>query len=306
MPAEPKNLSDTRGNTLGICFFRLMLKTLGPACACYFVWLVAFFYSIFDQQARKAARAYLCSRFPAAKGIILWWHFYRLIVSQGQVMILAHWLRSGHQVPINEEHPERLRELLLKKNRGLILLISHIGCWQAALTYLEIYQRPVNLLIQANANANIAKMFAGQHFNIVDNDSPFGGLLECIAAIERGEIVCIMGDRQAGESESAIKMSFLGRQIMIPLSPWLLAARCHCAIIPVFTMMRGLAKSIDFYFAEPMLINYDLPHKPPTSTFVPFVRKYAAEMEKISTSFPYQIFHYDTSFSRKKYSGDGK
>ncbi len=298
MPAEQKNLSDSRGNTLGIFFFRVMLKILGPACTCRFVWVIAFFYALFDRAARQAARPYLESRFPRSSRTQAWWHFYRLIVCQGQVMILAHWLRNGHQVPIREEHPERLRELLLAKERGLILLISHVGCWQAGLTYLDTYQRPVNLLIQANTNANIARMFSGKHFNIVDNSSRFGGLLECIAAIERGEIVCIMGDRQAGETENAVKMPLLGRSIMIPLSPWLLAARCQCAIIPVFTLMRGLARGIDFYFAEPINIDYDLPVKPAGSHFEPFVGKYARELEKIAASFPYQIFHYDTPYTK--------
>jgi predicted LPLAT superfamily acyltransferase len=294
MPAERKNLSDNRGNTLGIFFFQVMLKILGRTCTCSFVWVIAFFYAVFDRTARRAARPYLESRFPNSSRMQAWWHFYRLIVCQGQVMILAHWLRTGHQVPIREEHPERLRELLLAKERGLILLISHVGCWQAALTYLEIYQRPVNLLIQMNTNTSVARMFSGKHFKIVDNSSPFGGLLECIAAIERGEIVCIMGDRQAGETESAVEMQLLERSIMIPLSPWLLAARCQCAIIPIFTLMRGLARSIDFYFAEPINIDYDLPVKPTASDFEPFVKQYALELEKIAVSFPYQIFHYET------------
>ena len=299
MPPEQNNLSDSRGNHLGIFFFRAMLKIIGPTCTCCFVWCIAFFYALFDRTARQAAAPYLNRRFPNSSRLHAWWHFYRLIVSQGQVMILAHWLRSGHQVPIQEEHPERLRDLLLTKDRGLILLISHVGCWQAALTYLDTYQRPVNLLIQANTNANVARMFSGQNFKLVDNRSPFGGLLECVAAINRGEIVCIMGDRQAGESESAIRMPLLGGSIMIPLSPWLLAARCGCAIVPVFTLMRGMARSIDFYFAEPIHIDYDLPVKPKSSCFEPSVKKYALELEKIASSFPYQIFHYDTSSAPK-------
>lgn len=293
MTTKSKNLSDSRGNSLGIRFFQVLLKISGPVGAGIFVWIVAFFYVIFDRAAFLAARPYLCSRFPGISGFRLRWHFYRLIVSQGHCLILAHWLRGGHHVPIIEHRPERLRQLLLNRQDGLILLISHVGCWQAALTYLDTYQRPVNLLIQTNANVHVARMFSGQHLRVITNDQPFGGLLECVAAIERGEIVCIMGDRQAGEQESAINMSLLNRQLQIPISPWLLAARCKCAIIPIFTTMKGMAKGIDFHFAEPILIEYHETQKPKKQDLMPHVQKYAEQLTQMAQIKPYQIFHYE-------------
>ncbi len=299
MPATTKNLSDSRGNSLGIRFFQVLLKIAGLFFACIFVWVVAFFYFLFDRSAFFAARSYLSSRFPSISCFRLRWHFYRLIVSHGHCLILAHWLRCGHHIPIIEHHAARLRQLLLNRQRGLILLISHVGCWQAALTYLDTYQRPVNLLIQTNINVHVSRMFAGQHLQIITNDLPFGGLLECVAAIERGEIVCIMGDRQTGEQESALEMSFLGRQLKIPFSPWLLAVRCQCAIVPIFTTMKGMAKGIDFLFAEPILIDYHKTQKPKKQELAPYVQKYAEQLTKIAQEKPYQIFHYEPPPTKK-------
>lgn len=293
MPAEMKNLSDKRGNSLGIGFFRVVITTLGPACACLFAGGVALFYALADRTARRAANPYLHRRFPNAGPLRQTWNFYRMLVAQGQVIILAHWLRTGHQVPIHEENPEFLRQALCDRQRGLILLISHVGCWQAALTCLATYQRPVNLLIQTNANRPIAELFTASQITVIPNDAPFGGLLACVAALERGEIVCIMGDRLTGAREQAAVTSFLGHPLAVPLSPWLLAARCRCPVVPVFTLMQGLARAITFHFAPPIEIAYDLPRKPAPETFAPHIRLYAENLERMARLHPYQIFHFE-------------
>ena len=294
MPSQRNNLSDTRGNSVGICFFKCCMALFGQRFCAAFVYFVAAFYALFDRRALNAAAPYLKSRFPEAGWLRFRWHFYRMAVAQGQVLVLAHWLRTGHSVPIAEYDKDILHGMLTKGQSGLILLISHTGCWQAALTYLETFGRKVNLLLQANRNGSIAEMFQGRLFHTIDNDSPFGGLLECISAIERGEIVCIMGDRQPSDTESSLRMSILGNEISVPESPWLLAARCKCPIVPIFTMMTGLASGIDFYFTRPIEIHYEMPRKPKPEHFTEYVRQYAQALERMAEVYPYQIFHYKT------------
>ena len=149
MPSEGKNLSDSRGNSLGIGFFKCCMLLFGQRFCAAMVWFVAAFYALFDNTAFNAARPYLHGRFPDAGYLRLRWLFYRMAVAQGQVIVLAHWLRTGHSVPIREYDKDILYDLLTKGQSGLILLISHAGCWQAALTYLESFGRPINLLFQS-------------------------------------------------------------------------------------------------------------------------------------------------------------
>ncbi len=295
MPSEGKNLSDSRGNSLGIGFFKCCMLLFGQRFCAAFVWFVAAFYAVFDNAAFKAARPYLHGRFPHAGYLRLRWLFYRMAVAQGQVIVLAHWLRTGHSVPIKEYDKDILHSLLTNGQCGLILLISHAGCWQAALTYLESFGRPINLLLQANRNGNIAGMFEGKLLKVIDNDGPFGGLLECISAIENREIVCIMGDRQPHSSEHSLRMVFNGQTVEVPESPWLLAARCRCPMVPVFTMMTGLASGINFYFKQPISVEYDSPRKPKPEHFEPYVGQYARTLEEMSKQYPFQIFHYKTN-----------
>lgn len=290
-----KNLSDTRGNALGIGFFRLAMKCCGIRFCYAFVWCVAAYYALFDKNARLTASTYLKARFPNASKLKLRMHLYKMLVAQGQAIVLAHWLRSDNTVPTQEHNPQLLRQLLENNNTGLILLISHAGCWQAALTYLNDFNRTINLLIQANANPHIAKMFTGDRFRIIDNDSPFGGLLDCLDAIQRGEIVCIMGDRPPNTDERTVLMTLTNRKIVIPESPWFLAARAKCPIVPVFTMMTHHPIGIDFHFATPIIIPYDAPRKPSPEYLKPFIQSYADTLDDFSAKYPYQIFHYDMS-----------
>ncbi len=292
MQKERSNLSDNRGNKAGIGFFKCCMTLFGQRFCAFFVYFVAAFYALFDSKAFRSAKPYLQGRFPGVGGLALRWHFYRMAVSQGQVLVLAHWLRTGHSVPIVEHDKEILHKMLTDTANGLILLISHAGCWQAALTYLETFGRRVNLLLQINKNASIAEMFKGKLFNVIDNDAPFGGLLECVSAIENGEIVCIMGDRQPSDVEESIRMIFNGNELNVPVSPWLLAARCKCPIVPIFTMMTGLATGIDFYFTRPIEIQYDIPKKPKPEHFSEYVRQYSMTLERMAQAYPYQIFHY--------------
>ena len=295
MQKKRSNLSDSRGNKVGIGFFKCCMALFGQRfCAC-FVYFVAVFYALFDWKAFRSASQYLRGRFSNSGWLALRWRFYRMAVAQGQVLVLAHWLRTGHSVPIVEHDKEILHRMLTKDAKGLILLTSHAGCWQAALSYLETFGRRVNLLLQVNRNSGIAAMFKGKLFNVIDNDAPFGGLLECISAIENGEIVCIMGDRQPSDVEESMPLTFNGNELNVPVSPWLLAARCKCPIVPIFTMMTGLATGIDFYFTRPIEIEYDIPRKPKPEHFREYVRQYSMTLERMAQAYPYQIFHYKTN-----------
>ena len=292
MQEKAKNLSDTRGNRFGIGFFLLCLRLFGPKFCCIFVWFVAPFYALFDKQAFAAAAPYLRSRFPNASPLKLRWHFCRQCVSQGQVMILAHWIRTGHQVKVLDVNAQNGADLINHAPTGFILLLSHAGCWQATITRLENLDRPVHLLIQANLNENVAKLFKGKQIDVISNEAAFGGLLDCMAALEKHEIVCIMGDRMPPDAENALHLTLHGRTVSIPAAPWLLAARCHKPIFPVFTMMTGLASGIDYIFEQKIELDYDLPRKPKPEQLQPLVEPYEDALNRLIDRYPYQIFHY--------------
>lgn len=293
------NLSDTRGNRLGFAFFRLFMRVFGVVHACRFTAFPAFFYALFDKEAFACARGYLASRFPDDGALALRWRFFRQIMSVGSSIVLQHAVRGGYEIRRMENVDASAGEVLRDCRRGVILLMSHIGCWQAALPFVGFSGRRVNLLIQANANSNIAAMFSDAPVTIIDNSLPFGGLLECKAALERGEIVSIMGDREAGDGEGCIEMEMFGRVMKIPASPWLLAARTGAAIVPVVPLIEEKSRNMDITFCAPIEVRPGGTGRPKASDFAPAVKTYAEILEHTATDHPYQIYHYSRMDAEK-------
>ena len=294
MPEEVvhQNLSDTRGNGLGIGFFKVCMSLLGLRFCNAFVWFVAAFYALFDRKALAAAAPYLRSRFPKTRS--LRWHFYRLIVSHGQALLLAQWLRTGHTLATRDVHPENQEALFAAKENGFIMLMSHVGCWQATVPRMEGLDKNVNLLTQENLNGALDRLLEGSRYRIINNSGPFGGLLECVGALERHEVLCVMGDRLPRGLPSRLTLTLCGRPLRVPEAPWLLAARCGVPIFPVFTLMRRKPLGIDYIFAPPITIDYRLPRKPSPEDFAPALAKYQALLEDVIQKNPYQVFHYNS------------
>ncbi len=293
--AEYKNLSTARGNWLGVGFFKLFTRILGVKHACRFVWFVTFFYVLFDRTAEQAASFYLKQNFPKAGWLMRRLHFYRLITSQGQMLILSYWFGTGKQLPIIEENAETLRELLKDKSKGLVLVASHFGCWQTVLSHLASFDRKINLLVQIDPESPVDKRFAiseiKEQITYIDIQSFSGGLLESMEVVNRGEIVCIMGDRPT--SSGTVPMDFLGAPVDFPLSPWLIAARCHCPAVPFFTAVKGTADAIFFKFGNPIYVNCAQDRKPNPKELQPAMKEYIAALEEMIQLFPYQMFYFN-------------
>ncbi|MBQ7177558.1 MAG: hypothetical protein IJS08_09095 [Victivallales bacterium] len=280
------NLSDTRGNRLGIGFFKVCMAVFGLRFCRLFVWPVAFFYALFDRKAFEAARPYLQSAFSGN----LRWHFLKMIVNHGQAILAAQWLRTGHKLEMRDVNSEIREEMLLEAKNGFIMLMSHVGCWQATISRMEGLNTHVNLLNQDNKNPLYAHMMEGSFIRVISNSKEFGGLLEATEALMKHEVLCVMGDRLPDDVPSHLSIMLRGRKIRVPEAPWHLAARCNTPIFIIFTILHP--DSIDFIYMPPIRIDYNVPRKPSPDFFTPYLQIYQEALEKIASDFPYQIFHY--------------
>ena len=231
-----ENLSDSRGGALGIRIFLVLLRILGVNRTCELVWPVTFFYVCFDRKARQAALPYLRHRFPEAGPIRLFFHTWALFTSQGQAIVeRAVMTRNMASYRfVNRELSERLMD----RKEGFLILTSHFGAWNAIMGGLHIVRKPVNLLIMPDRNIHVDKTAALKGLQVplhlISTESPMGGLLDVTDAIERGEIVCLMGDRCL-EGEG-IETEFLGENALFPSAAFHIASRTGCAILALFAV----------------------------------------------------------------------
>ena len=291
---KTENLSDSRGNAFGIRFFLLMLKILGINRTCEFVWVIALFYTCFDRKAREAAKPYLSHRFPGAGRFAMFRHTWALFTSQGQALVeSAAMIRKGLQWDFIDEE---LSERLMDQEKGFLLLTSHFGAWNAIMGGLHVARKPVNILVTPDRNANVDKTLAltglKNPVRIISTKSAMGGLIEVFDAIERGEIVCMMGDRCL-EGEG-IEVEFLGGRARFPSAAFYLAARCGCAVLPLFAVRTHRhTRFAALYGPEmrPVLKGRK------RGALQPYLEIYVRKLEELSRKYPYQCFLFEDIWS---------
>ena len=291
--SERQNLSATRGSSAGIRFFRVFMRLFGLKHACNFVWFVVLFYALFDRRANRAALPYVQLRFPEARGFTRWLHCYRLMASQGEALLIAGWIGAhGWKFPHRAENRDGMAALLADRSRGFVMVTSHFGCWQAALAGLAGFGRTVNLLAQPDAKAELDKRMAvpdcADQFKLIPADGFMGGLLECIEAVRRGEVVCVMGDRVAGGASRPAK--FFGGAMEFPLSPWLVAARSGCPVVPLFIAFEPDCSELLFRFGDVIRVSGDPDRRVRPEELAAPMAEYARGLENMARRYPYQVF----------------
>lgn len=294
--SERQNLSATRGNSAGIWFFRVFMRLFGLKHACNFVWVVALFYALFDRKANRAALPYVRLRFPESRGFERWLHCYRLMASQGKALLIANWTGAhGWKFSYRVENRDSVAALLANRSQGFVMLTSHFGCWQAALAGLAEFGRTVNLLAQPDAKPVLDKRMAvpdsKEQFNLIPVDGFTGGLLECIEAIHRGEIVCMMADRVAGGAAYSLK--FFEGAMDFPLSPWLVAARSGCPVVPLFIAFEPKFPEMLFHFGNVIAFSGDPDRRVRTEELIAPMADYVRELEEMARRYPYQVFRFE-------------
>ena len=293
-----QNLSDSRGNRLGIGIFRVLLGLGGLRPARWLARAVTWFYARFDPTAREAAEPYLKLRFPedADDPRALRRHFRRLLAELADGLILAHWLGSGRRMPIVETGRENL-----PVSGGVVAVLAHFGCWQASMRLLNDQSgRPINVMARPDHNANMDKFLAlggERKFNVISTEEFSGGLIAASAALDRGEAVIVMGDRPV-EGSATAEAEFFGGRIELPLSPWLLAARNGVPAVPVFAELSADGRSVEVRYLPPETFPAAEGRVRPDA-LGPCVKRYAGLLEEAARRSPYRVFRFGSEKSKR-------
>ena len=116
-------------------------------------------------------------------------------------------------------------------------------------------------------------------------------MVEAAAALRRGEVVCLMGDRLHGARQSgqSVAVAFMGGSIRIPASAYALASITGAELLMLFTVReKGVTK---VFMAERLLVPAGLPRRD-VSVFQPYAQQFAAAMETVVERYPYQFFNF--------------
>jgi predicted LPLAT superfamily acyltransferase len=287
----PKKAAERRrGNKAGFWFFHTAVRVFGLTGAYTLLYFVAFYYLLFDRAAVDASLAYVVRRFPDHGRTRRLVDVYLLFVSQGRSLIDRYYvLAGGRDIQIDITGLDRLRELL-SGNRGLILLTAHVGNWQVAMTALRRLGKTVHLLMGREENpavrASLGLDSEQDAIKILYTDDSIAGVIEAMKAIERGDLISIMGDR--AYHYNSMEGSLLGGNVRFPYGAFTIAAAAACPVVVLLSAKTGTRRYV---------VDVSRVIDPPAgrgekkqAQIRECVARFAAALEDYAEAYPYQWF----------------
>ena len=284
-----------RGNRLGFLSFVVMLRLFGRRGAYRLLSLVAMYYLLFDPLARRLALPYLSRRFPGHAGWRRMVDLYRLIYSQGVSLIdRFRMLMTPQAFAQRTSHYERAQPLVEDRTRGFILLVSHVGNWQAMMLALARMKRDVTLLMRPEENPITQDYLRFQkepgRLRTVSPDEPMGGVIELTQRFEQGDIIAIMGDR--AYDAATLSVDFLGAPARFPCGPFRLAAAWDCPLVVMFAGKTG----VDEYTVEIADVIRVGRTGDRRENLQRAMQTYAGRLEEFAARHPYQVYLFEDAW----------
>ncbi len=285
------------GKRWQFAFFGTLIRIFGrrPAYAC--MYGVVAWYVLLSPLVRRRCRPYLNRRFPEARHpFTRLWHDYRRVAALGKSLIDRGTFGILGPGAMEIRFPEGAElRALTEEGKGLIVLNSHVGSWQVAMSAFSFMKVPVSIVMHQGAADIDPRWFAGQEgevpFQIVDPAQPMGGVMQMIQTLKDQQILGMMADRIFGEDPNTLAVPFLGSPVSFPVSPYRLASMQGTPIAVVFSCKTGYS-TYDINIARVIRVPQGLGRK--NAAYAPYLREFVGALEEFVSDHPWQFFNFHT------------
>lgn len=123
---------------------------------------------------------------------------------------------------------------------GVVVLTAHVGNWELAGRLLARESaRPTHIVVAAEADPAVERFLRGGRSPIrfIVRRGPTVAL-PLFAALRRGELVAMQGDRALG-NRGDVGVRFFGAEARFPLGPFVLARAAGARVLPAFCLLGG-------------------------------------------------------------------
>lgn len=291
---QPQWSSRSLGTRFGHNIFYALIHLGGRRLGYFALHWVVSYYVFCRPSIRRRSHDYLRHRFPNQSLFMRYVNCYRMFLEMGRILVdrAILGIMGPGKMKFTIHGQQELLDLV-KKGRGFILLMSHVGCWQVAVSALNFLKVPVNLLLEQE-EGNIDRHYfeyAGVScpIRIIDPGSYLGGTLEMLDVLKKGEVLCMMGDRVFGSRKSCLQIEFLGEEAPFPFSAFKIASAAGAPIVVFFSYKTGY----DSYALKVSKIIH-VPDNLGRSgeSFRPYVTQFINELERYALNYPYQFFNF--------------
>jgi predicted LPLAT superfamily acyltransferase len=280
------------GTALGVRLLTTTLRLGGRPVAAALLWLVCWYYVATHDVARAASRALfarLGEPLDARRLHRHLWTFAR--VSLDRALFLAGETRSlalelhGHETVMSQA----------RNGRGALLLGAHLGSFEAMRALAAHYDVPMLVVVDFhNARRITATLGADavkQRVRLLDlaPEDPLA-LLQVKEAIDRGELVAMLGDRPTGRADRDVVTDFLGAPARFPGGPLLLASVLDCPVFFVCALFD--APRTYRVHCVPLFERVELPRRQRHAALARHVAHYAHTLERFTREAPFNWFNF--------------
>jgi len=227
---------------------RGLSRLLGPWVVGFFAWWVAAGYFLFRPARRRESERFFGAVFPGAgrpRRLALAWRQF-----QGFAGLFADRLRLTQGQPV--EHEEEGFGHLVEcaaPGRGAVLLMSHLGSWEAAALLTRRKGLRLMVFMGARGREQVERLqkaeLAAEGLELVVlGDGPAGaegalGTLRALQFARQGGLVGMSGDRLWGAGQRVVEGRFFGHRVRLPAGPHLFALAAGVPVVTFFALRLG-------------------------------------------------------------------
>ena len=265
----------------------VLMKVIDRRIIYCFMAIVVPFYMIFHHDSYLATYRFFRQRFHYGR-IKSFLKVYANHFRFGQVIIDRYAAYAGKKFRFELDGNERFMELV-HGERGFVQLSSHAGNYEMVGYGLTSTTKKINGLFYGGESKVMMdfrrKILAMHNVNLIEVDESMSHIFNMNAAIDRGEIVSMTGDRLFGSSK-AIKCMFLGKEASFPMGPFALAVQKEVPMLAVFSMRyKGRYR----VYVRDIEQDESLPIR---ARMTDMAKKFASELENVVRMYPTQWFNY--------------
>ena len=265
----------------------VLMKVIDRHVIYCFMAIVVPFYMVFHHDSYIATYRFFRQRlgFGRIKSFLkVYANHYRF----GQVIIDRYAAYAGKKFRFELDGNERFMELV-NGERGFVQLSSHAGNYEMVGYGLTSTAKKINGLFYGGESKVMMdfrrKILSMHNVNLIEVDESMSHIFNMNAAIDRGEIVSMTGDRLFGSSK-ALKCMFLGKEASFPMGPFALAVQKEVPMLAVFSMRYHGRYRVYVRDIKP---DESLPLR---ARMADMARQFAAELENVVRMYPTQWFNY--------------
>ena len=264
------------------------------------VWTITLGHFIFQRGRRRHSERFFRAMFPGASASTircLTWRQYRAFSA-----LYLDRVRYQSGVPLRSSR-EGWEAIVQQKerNQGALLLMSHLGNWEAAALCFARERFPLMLYVGAKENENLDEHMRahlqanGLQLVIADEGraNPTS-VLTGYRFLKDGGFVAMAGDRIWSKDQPHLAVPCLGAKVYLPMAPFQLARSARVPIIPIFFPRVGPLRYHGIAAAPILCASAEV--KDRDLDIRRAAEAYLAQLLEVVRRYPDQWHHFDAFF----------